>query len=156
MFQLAHASLLLVHLLKSFVFSKLLKQFNLEVFFQSFLFSCTLCLQPHLEVFCFLQLHLGTLSLFELCFLSGSCSKLSLLEVEFVSQILLKFFLRASLHFLRFQAFENLISCLLSRVFSRLDLVEPLLLLFRILAHHFILKCFHFLLPLEQGSFLVD
>ncbi len=59
------------------------------------------------------------------------------------------------MHFLSLQFPKNRISCLLSRILCSLDLIQALLLLSSVLAHHFILKRLHFFLALDQCPLLI-
>jgi len=105
-FQLTHASLLGVHLLETLVLGKLLHQFLLELVFESELLSGTLSLKAGLEF-------LGSLELFTHSVLSGDISTLLskgglflLLNVQFVSEVLLEFLFKTTLFFLSSQLHE--------------------------------------------------
>jgi len=99
-FQLAHASFLGVHLLETFILGKLLHQFVLEFVFKSLLFGSTLSLKTGLEL-------LGGLQFFANGVLSGDIGTLLskgslffLLNIQFVSEVLLEFFFKTTLFFL--------------------------------------------------------
>lgn len=156
MIQLAHTTLLLVHLFKALVLSKLLKKLLLEVLFKTLLFSGALSLKSHLELFGILKLTLSIVPLIVFSLCTGTSSELRLFEVQLVPQILLEFFLSTSLHLLCFKSLKDLVASLFSSVFSGLNLVEALLLLLGVLTHHFVFKGFHLVLTLDKSPFLVN
>jgi len=155
MFKLTHAALLCIHLFETFVLCKLHQQLLLEIFFQTLLFSYTLSLKSHLEIFCLLQLLLCALTFFKCSLLTGTCSQLTFLIIKLISEVLLELLLSTTCKFLSFKFFKDLVTSLLSSVFCSLDLVEALLLLLSILADHLIFECLHLLLTALERTFLV-
>jgi len=154
-FELTHAALLCVHLFKSFILCKLQQQFLLEIFLQTLLFSYTLRLKSHLEIFCFLQLLLCSLTFFKCSLFTSTCSKLTFLIVKLISEIFLELLFSTTCEFLCLKLLENLVTSLLSSVFGSLDLIEALLLLFSILADHFIFESLHLLLTALESTFFI-
>jgi hypothetical protein len=152
---LAHASFLGVHLLETFILGKLLHKFVLEFVLKSLLLSGTLSLKTSLEL-------LGSLQFFTNSVLSGDVSTLLgkgglffLLNVQFVSEVLLEFLFKTTLFFLSSQLHEEGFSLLFSSGFHALDLVLSHLLLGSIAADHLILVLFELLLSSQKGTFLL-
>jgi hypothetical protein len=91
----------------------------------------------------------------EISLLPCTSCKFAFLEVEFVPQVLLKLFLCTALQLFGLKSLEDLVASLLSCILGSLNLVQTLLLLFRVLSDHFVLESLHFLLTIDQGSLLV-
>jgi hypothetical protein len=154
-FQLAHATLLCIHLLKTLVFCKLLHQPLLEFILHAALLGSTFSLKTHLEVLSLLELLLSALTLFSLCSLLSEGRLFAFLEVQLIAEIFLEFFFGSAFHLFGFQFSENAIASLLSCVLGSLDLVKAHLLLFSVLADHFVFILLHFLLATLESSLLV-
>lgn len=86
---------------------------------------------------------------------AGTSCQLTLLEVKFIPEIFLKFLLSTSLHLFGLKFLENLVTCLFSRIFGSLDLIQALLLLLSILTNHLVLKSFHLILTLDESALLI-
>ena len=98
--QLAHPSLLLSHLFEALVLGKLSHQLLLEVLLETFLFSCSLSFQTHLEVFGFLEFATGLIFLVLSLLLALASCNLALLHVQLIAQVLTELGLSSSLHLL--------------------------------------------------------
>lgn len=154
-FQLTHAPLLGVHLLETFILGKLLHQFVLEFVFKSLLFGSALSLKTGLEL-------LGGLQFFANSVLSGDISTLLskgsfffLLNIKFVSEVLLEFFFKTTLFFLSGELLKKGFSLLFSSGFHALDLVLSHLLLGSIATDHLIFVLFELFLSSQQSTFLL-
>lgn len=154
--QLAHTTLLRIHLLETLVLCKLLHQLLFEFVFHAALFCSTLGLQAHLEIFCLLQLLLVTFALFSLSSFLGHGCLFAFLEIKFIAKIFLEFLFSSALHLFSFQFFENGVTGFFSSVLGSLDLVKAILLLFSVLADHFVFVSLHFLLASLECSLFVD
>ena len=127
-----------IHLLETLILGKLLHQLLFELVFHAALFSSTLSLKAHLEVLSLLKLLLIALALFKRSKFLGTGGLFSLLEVEFVAEVYLEFLFGSALHLLDLEFLEDAVADLLSGVLGSLDLVESHLLLFGVLADHFV------------------
>ena len=151
----AHSALLLGHLLESLVLGELRHKLLLEVLLEALLLSSALGLQSHLELLGLLQFTALVIFLISGILLALSSSELVLLHVELVTQVLAVLSLGAACVLLLLKLFEDVVSLLLSGVLGGLNLVKSLLLLFGVLAHHFVFESFHLLLALDQGTLLI-
>ena len=154
--KLTHSPLLLVHLFQALVFSEFLQQLLFKVFFKALFLGCPLSLKPHLEFFGLLKLTFGVVSLVLFGLSTCASGQLRLFIVELIAQILLELLLGSSSHLLSLKSLKNSVTSFFSRIFSRLNLIQALLLLLGILTHHLIFKGFHFLLTPQQSPFLID
>lgn len=112
-------------------------------------------LEPHLELFRFLELAPGLVFLVLGLLLSVAGGELILLNVQLIPEVFLEFLLSAPLHFLLLKALENGLTSFLGIVLSLLNLVEALLLLFGVLPDHLVFEGFHLGLALQQSTLLV-
>ena len=153
--QFAHAALLLGHLLEALVLGKLRQQFVLEVLLEAFLLGSALGFQAHLEVLGLLELAASLVLLVLGLLLALAGCQLVLLHVQLVAQVLTELVLGAAGHLLLLEAAEDGVTGGLGLVLGGLNLVQPLLLLLGVLAHHLVLVSLHLLLTLDQGTLLV-
>ena len=96
-FKLTHTSLLGVHLLETLILSKLSHQLVLEFVFKSLLFSSAFSLETSLELLGSLQLFTNSVLSSNISALLGKSSLLLLLNVQFVSKVLLELLLSTTL-----------------------------------------------------------
>lgn len=120
---LAHAALLLGHLLKTLVLSEFRKQLLFEVLFETLFFGGTFGLQAHLEVLSLLKLTAGVLFLGNGVGLALTGCELVLLVVEFVAEVFTELSLLTASHLLSLQLFENRVASGFGLVFGGLNLV---------------------------------
>lgn len=156
MFLLPHSAFLIIHLLKAFIFGKLLHKFSSKCFFHTLFFSCSLSFQTQLEIFSLLKFLLNSFTFFNFSSLSLNRSFFTFLEVKVISKVFQEFLLCTSLNFFGFKSFENLITGISSSIFSRLDLVLSLLLLFSVTADHFVFLSLHFFKSTLLSSFFLN
>jgi len=154
-FKLAHASLLGVHLLKTFILSKLSHQFVLEFVFKSLFFSSAFSLETSLELLGSLQFFTNSVLSGDISALLGKGSFFLLLNVQFVSEVLLELLLSSTLLLFSSQLQQKSFSLLLSGSFHALDLVLSHLLLGSIAADHLIFVLLEFLLSSQKGTLLL-
>jgi len=152
---LAHTSLLLCHLLKTFVLSKLLHQLIFKVILETLFFGSTLGLKAHLEIFGLLELTFGVGLLFLSFTLALSSSELVFLNIKLIPEVLSELILGTALHLFTLKFLEDGVSGGLSLVLGILNLVQAELLLFCVLAYHFVFIGLHFCLTFDQGALLI-
>ena len=154
-FQFTHATPLRVHLLQSVILRELLHQLALELFLHAFLLFGSLSLESELVLTGGLEFLTDAHTLLRLSSLLGLGGLLSLLHVQFVSQLLLEGLFGGSLLFLGGQLLEDLITDGFSLLLHGLDFILSGLLLLGVPSHHLVLILVHFSLALEQGSLFV-
>ena len=154
-FQFTHATPLRIHLLQSVILCELLHQLALELFLHAFLLFGSLSLKSELVLAGCLELLTDTHTLLSLSSLLRLGGFLSLLHVQFVSQLLLEGLLRSSLLLLSGKLLEDLITDGFSLLLHGLDFILSGLLLLGVPAHHFVLVLVHLSLALEQCSLFV-
>jgi len=153
---LSHSSLLSVHLLKSFVFSKLLGHFQFEVIFHSAFLVKTFSLQFHLIVLGGLQLLLLSKSLLELGSFRISCSFFLFLYLKVVSHVFYIISLSLSSSFLVSKLLKDRVTLCLSSLFHGLKLIRSSLLLSIIPPNKFFLVLLKLSLSLNQCFLFID
>jgi hypothetical protein len=154
-FKLAHASLLGIHLLETFVFGEFGHQFVLEFVFESLLFSSAFSLKTGLELLGSLQFFTNSVLSSDISTLLSKGSFFFLLNVQFVSEVLLELFFKTTLFFLSSQLQEKGFSLLFGSSFHALNLVLSHLLLGSVASDHLILVLFEFSLSSQQSTFLL-
>lgn len=156
MFLLSHSSFLGVHLLKTFVLSKLLGHLDLELVLHGSLFGHALGLQFHLVVLGGLEFLLLADSLVSfgtgLCF----CLLFLLSHVEVVSHVLDHVSLLSSSSLLIGKLVEDGITLGFGLILHGLKLTSSLLLLALVPSDEFLFVLLELSLSLEEGVFLVD
>mmetsp|Transcript_26545 Transcript_26545/g.35506 ORF Transcript_26545/g.35506 Transcript_26545/m.35506 type:complete len:209 (+) Transcript_26545:220-846(+) len=142
-FQLAHSTLLSIHLLQTFVLCELFHKLALEFFLHAFLFLSTLRLESELVLAGGLKLLSDAHALLSLGTLLRLGSLLALLNVKVISELLLEGFLGCTLFLLGGQLLEDLVTDGLSFELHGVDLVLASLLLLGVPAHHLVLVLVH-------------
>jgi len=142
----AHASLLGIHLLKALILSEFSIQLILEFVLKSSFFSSTLSLKTSLELLSSLQFFTNGVLSSDISTLLGKGGLFFLLNVQFVSKVLLEFLFKTTLFFLSSQLDEESFTLLFSSSLHSLDLILSHLLLSSVSTDHLILILFKFLL----------
>ena len=154
-FQLAHATSLCIHLLKSVILCEFLHELALELFLHAFLFLSTFSLESELVFTSGLKFLTNADALLRLCSFLSLCSFLRLLHVQVIPQLLLEHFLSSTLLLFSCKLLEDLVTNSFSLLFHRLDFVLSGLLLLCVPSDHLVFILIHLPLAFQECTLLV-
>ena len=155
MLELAHASLLRIHLLEALVLGKLLGHLDLELILHANFLGMALSLQPHLVVLGGLELLQLSLALVLSLPLGGTGTLLHFLYLEIVAQVLDVLGLGAALSLLESKFLEDGFTLGLGLSLKGGGLTGTRLLLGSVTANHLVLVLFKLTLTFHKGALFV-
>lgn len=153
--QLAHASSLSVHLLQSLVLCELFHQLALELFLHTFLLLCALGLESELVLTGSLEFLSNADTFLGFSPLLGHGSLFALLDVEFVSELLLEGLLGSSLLLFSRQLLEDFFTSCFDGALHLAKLLSTFLLLLSVTSDHLIFVLLHLFLALKESALFI-